>query len=69
MKYLTDHLDDQSIEIDTINFSGPLFKGVDNRLISLELVRLGMTDAVIFDENGTNVLPAQVFIQKEYSNP
>ena len=56
MKYLYDHIDDESIEIDTINFSGPLFKNVDNRLISLELVRLGMTDAVIFDENGTNVL-------------
>ena len=64
MKYLNDHIDDQSIEIDTINFSGPLFKDVDNRLISLELVRLGMTDAVIFDENGINVLPAQVLYKK-----
>ena len=64
MKYLTDHIDDQSIEIDTINFSGPLFKDIDNRLISLELVRLGMTDAVIFDESGTNVLPAQVLYKK-----
>ena len=64
MKYLYDHIDDQSIEIDTINFSGPLFKDVDNRLISLELVRLGMTDAVIFDETGTNVLPAQVLYKK-----
>ena len=41
-----------------------LFKDVDNRLISLELVRLGMTDAVVFDENGTNVLPAQVLYKK-----
>ena len=64
MKYLTDHIDNQSIEIDTINFSGPLFKDIDNRLISLELVRLGMTDAVIFDESGTNVLPAQVLYKK-----
>jgi len=64
MEYLTDHIDDQSIEIDTINFSGPLFKDIDNRLISLELVRLGMTDAVIFDKNGTNVLPAQVLYKK-----
>ena len=64
MKYLYDHIDDQSIEIDTINFSGPLFKEVDNRLISLELVRLGMTDAVVFDETGTNVLPAQVLYKK-----
>jgi hypothetical protein len=64
MKYLYDHIDNQSIEIDTINFSGPLFKDVDNRLISLELVRLGMTDAVVFDETGTNVLPAQVLYKK-----
>ena len=64
MKYLYDHIDDQSIEIDTINFSGPLFKDVDNRLISLELVRLGMTDAVVFNETGTNVLPAQVLYKK-----
>ena len=64
MKYLYDHIDDQSIEIDTINFNGPLFRDVDNRLISLELVRLGMTDAVVFDETGTNVLPAQVLYKK-----
>jgi len=64
MRYLYDHIDSDAIEIDTINFSGPLFKDVDNRLISLELVRLGHTDAVIFDENGTNVLPAQVLYKK-----
>lgn len=64
MRYLNDHIDDKSIEIDTINFNGPLFKDVDNRLISLELVRLKMTDAVIFDNTGTNVLPAQVLYKK-----
>ncbi|MEK9756365.1 MAG: TonB-dependent receptor [Bacteroidota bacterium] len=64
MRYLYDHIDSDAIEIDTINFSGPLFKDVDNRLISLELVRLGHTDAVLFDKNGTNVLPAQVLYKK-----
>ncbi|MDA0330682.1 MAG: TonB-dependent receptor [Bacteroidetes bacterium] len=64
MRYLNDHIDDKSIEIDTINFNGPLFKDIDNRLISLELVRLKMTDAVIFDNTGTNVLPAQVLYKK-----
>ncbi len=40
-------------------------KGVLNEsIVSTELVRLGMTDAVIFDENGTNVLPAQVLYKK-----
>src|SRR5690606_15301194 len=32
LRYLYDHLDKDQIEIDTINFSGPAFKDVDNRL-------------------------------------
>jgi hypothetical protein len=39
-------------EIDTINFSGPRFADVDNRLMSLQLVKNGMTDAVMFDPQG-----------------
>ena len=48
LRYLYDHIDSDSIEIDTINFSGPLFKKVDNRLMSLELVKNNMTKAVMF---------------------
>ena len=64
MKYLYDGIDKDAIEIDTINFNGPLFKEIDNRLISLELVKLGMTDAVMFNKDGMNVLPAQVLYKK-----
>ena len=64
LRYLYDHIDSEAIEIDTINFSGPLFKGVDNRLISLQLIRNGMTDAVMFDSNGNNILPARVLYKK-----
>ena len=39
LKYLYDHIDPDAIEIDTINFSGPLFKYVDNRLI-LSLIHI-----------------------------
>ena len=46
LRYLYDHIDHDAIEIDTINFKGPLFKNVDNRLMSLQLVRNDMTDAV-----------------------
>jgi hypothetical protein len=49
---LYDHLDKDQLEIDTINFSGPRFADVDNRLMSLQLVKNGMTDAVMFDPNG-----------------
>ena len=64
LRYLYDHLDQDQIEIDTINFSGPIFKDVDNRLISLQLVKNGMTDAVMFAPDGNNVLPARVLYKK-----
>lgn len=64
LKYLYDHLDKDQLEIDTINFSGPRFAEVDNRLMSLQLVKNGMTDAVMFDPTGKNVLPAQVLYKK-----
>ena len=64
LKYLYDHLDKDQIEIDTINFSGPEFEGVDNRLMSLQLVKNGMTEAVMFDPQGNNVLPAAILYKK-----
>jgi len=64
LKYLYDNLDKDQLEIDTINFSGPIFKNVDNRLISLQLVKKGMTDAVMFSPDGKNVLPAKILYKK-----
>jgi len=64
LKSLYDHIDKDQIEIDTINFSGPRFKKVDNRLMSLQLVKNGMTEAVMFAPNGKNVLPASILYKK-----
>src|SRR5690554_1870782 len=64
LRYLYDHLDKDQIEIDTINFNGPVFADVDNRLMSLQLVKNGMTDAVMFGANGQNVLPASIFYKR-----
>ncbi|SHI61164.1 TonB-dependent receptor [Flavobacterium terrae] len=64
LRYLYDHLDKDQLEIDTINFSGPRFAEVDNRLMSLQLVKNGMTDAVMFDPTGKNILPAAVLYKK-----
>lgn len=64
LRYLYDHIDKDQLEIDTVNFSGPRFNQVDNRLMSLQLVRNGMTDAVMFDPNAKNVLPAQILYKK-----
>ena len=64
LRYLYDHLDKDQLEIDTINFSGPVYENVDNRLMSLQLVKNGMTDAVMFAPDGNNVLPARVLYKK-----
>lgn len=64
LRYLYDHLDKDQIEIDTINFAGPVFKDIDNRLMSLQLVKNGMTDAVMFAPDGNNVLPARVLYKR-----
>ncbi|WP_372473133.1 TonB-dependent receptor [Capnocytophaga sp. ARDL2] len=61
---LYDHLDTDQIEIDTINFSGPCFEKVDNRLMSLYLVKSHMTEAVMFSPDAKNVLPANVLFKK-----
>jgi hypothetical protein len=64
LRYLYDHLDKDQLEIDTINFSGPRFADVDNRLMSLQLVKNGMTDAVMFGPDGNNILPAAILYKK-----
>ncbi len=61
---LYDDIDEDNIEIDMINFSGLRFNSIDNRLMSLYLVKYNMTDAVMFGPDGNNLLPAQVLYKK-----
>lgn len=64
LKHLFDHLSTDKIEIDSINFTGPAFNEVDNRLMSLELVKNGITEAVMFGPDGNNILPANILYKK-----
>src|SRR5438309_7801043 len=43
------------IQVDLIKFSGPAFANIDNRLMSLQLVSQGLTDAVMFTADGEMV--------------
>src|SRR5437773_6170068 len=61
---LQENLPPGRIEVDMIKFSGPLFQNVDNRLMSLQLVSQGLTDAVMFKADGETVQPAEVFYKK-----
>jgi len=64
LRYLYDHIDKDKIEIDTINFSGPRFENVDNRLMSLQLIKNGMTEAIMFGPDGNNILAARILYKK-----
>jgi hypothetical protein len=57
---LMDELSRGRAEIDMIKFSGPAFATIDNRLMSLQLVEQGLTDAAMFTAAGEVVQPADV---------
>ena len=57
---LMDGLDRRRIEIDMIKFSGPAFGEVDNRLMALQLVEQGLTDAAMFTAAGEVVQPSEI---------
>jgi hypothetical protein len=61
---LQENLAPGQIQVDLIKFSGPAFAGVDNRLMSLQLVSQGLTNAIMFTADGETVQPAEVFYKK-----
>ena len=61
---LVDNLTVDRVEVDMIKFSGPAFKGIDNRLIALKLVQHKLTNAALFTANGEAIQPADAFYKK-----
>lgn len=61
---LMDGLSTNRIEIDMITVDGPAFKGMDSRLLCLELVKRKLCEAVIFESNG-EVLQASDILYKK----
>jgi len=69
VEQLLDDIEPTRLEIDWICLRGPAFdnhspRPVDNRLLALQLVRLGFTPAVLFDERGTPLLAADAIRKK-----
>src|SRR5213596_3744484 len=61
---LQENLAPGRIQVDLIKFSGPAFAKIDNRLMSLQLVSQGLTNAVMFTADGEMVQPAEVLHKK-----
>ncbi len=61
---LMDGLTKDALQIDMIRFEGPDFSKVDNRLMSLHLVKYGFSDAALFGPDGKNQQPPEVLHKK-----
>ncbi len=61
---LMDDLSKDRFQIDMIRFEGPGFATVDNRLMSLQLVQNGFSDAAVFGPDGKNLQPSEVLYKK-----
>ncbi len=64
IRSLVDNLSTDRIEVDMLKFKGPAFAQVDNRLLSLALVRIGLTNAVMFAPDGDVLQPSEVLYKK-----
>ncbi|HEB86041.1 MAG TPA: TonB-dependent receptor [Gammaproteobacteria bacterium] len=61
---LVDQLFSEVVEIDLIDFSGPAFEQVDNRLMALRLVQHGLSNAALFFADGKIVQIADALWRK-----
>ena len=61
---LIDDLAKDRLQIDMLRFEGPDFIKVDNRLVSLHLVKFGFSDAAVFGPDGKNQQPSEVLYKK-----
>ncbi|WP_442508079.1 TonB-dependent receptor [Novipirellula sp. SH528] len=64
LQSLLDNLSVDRIEIDMIEFSGIAFRQVDNRVMSMKLVQLELSNAAMFAADGTVLQPSEVLYKK-----
>jgi hypothetical protein len=64
IRALLDNLTWERVEVDMIRFAGPAFGRLDNRLLALQLVKQGLTEAAMFTAKGEALQWAEVLYQK-----
>ena len=58
---LLDGLPNHRVEVDYIETSGPLFSGLDIRLLTIALLRKGLANAILFDSDQRPLPPTEFF--------
>jgi hypothetical protein len=64
IRSLLDSLTWERVEVDMIGFAGPAFGELDNRLMALQLVKQGLTEAAMFTAEGEATQWAEVLYKK-----
>lgn len=64
LEALTYRLPRSRVEIDMLRVSGADLQRLDNRIIALKLVKMGLTDATMFDQSGAVLQPRTALYKK-----
>jgi len=64
IRSLLDNLTWERVEVDLIRLAGPAFADVDNRLMALQLVQQGLTEAAMFTAAGEAVQWSELLYKK-----
>lgn len=64
VKGLLDELGSARIEVDMLEWHGPKFRHLDNRLLSLKLVQSSLTQAVMFGPNRELLQPSEILYKR-----
>jgi hypothetical protein len=64
LKSLMEGLGRERVEIDMVSCHGPAFSHIDNRILALKMVKMGYTEATIFDPTGKVIQPSEYLYKK-----
>ncbi len=64
IKSLFDNFEANRVEIDVLKCSGKLFQKLNKQELNLELIRQNLTQAVLFQNQGENILPLDALYEK-----
>lgn len=64
IKSLFDNFEPNRVDIDLLCCKGKIFKQLNQQELNLELIQQNLTQALLFKNNGTNVLPADALYEK-----
>lgn len=64
IRLLSDDVDINTIEIDSIRMTGPCFDSINNRMMQIELVKKGLSSGVMFNSKGHISSPSELLYKK-----